>query len=110
MAKAVNYTAEQVSALTAAYVAASDQSSRDEVVSEFAEKFGKSVASIRAKLSREQVYVKKERTRKDGSVSIKKAAKVAQLAARLGKPVEDLEYFEKLRHADLDLLLEKLPI
>jgi hypothetical protein len=52
----VNYTEEQVSVLVAAYV----KNPGNEVVANFAEKFGKSVASIRSKLVREGVYQKEK--------------------------------------------------
>lgn len=70
--KAANYTAEQTAKLVEAYTAAESQADRDAVVSSMATEMGKSVASIRAKLSREGVYVKKEATRKDGTPVVKK--------------------------------------
>lgn len=66
--KTVTYTADQTAELTAAYVLEPTEAT----VQEFAEKFGKSVRSIVAKLSREGVYKAKERTRKDGSAVQKK--------------------------------------
>lgn len=58
-AKTTNYTPEQTAELVKAYSAADTQESRDEVIEKFAEKFGKGVRSIVAKLSREEVYIKK---------------------------------------------------
>lgn len=65
-AKAQNYTAEQTAQLVAGYV--------DEkmTVEALAEKFGKSVRSIVAKLSREGVYQKKVYTTKNGEKVQKK--------------------------------------
>ena len=62
------YTAEQTAELVAAYKA----SSTAETVATFAEKFGKTVKSIVAKLSREGVYQKKEYVSKTGVKPIKK--------------------------------------
>jgi len=68
VAKTPTYTEEQVAEMTAAYVLEPTA----ETVQEFALKFGKSMASIIAKLSREGVYKPKERVRKDGSAVQKK--------------------------------------
>lgn len=107
MAKTVNYTSEQVKALVTAYVDADSQESRDSVVSTFAEQFGKSVASIRAKLSREGVYVKKEAAASKRD-SAKKADKVATLATLLGKDADLIGDAEKLTHRTLDFIIEAL--
>jgi len=56
-AKTTAYTAEQTSELVAAYNA----SATPETVAIFAEKFGKTVKSIVAKLAREGVYKKAEK-------------------------------------------------
>ena len=108
MAKAVNYTEEQVKALVGAYDNAGSQDARDEVVSSYAEKFGKSVASIRAKLSREGVYIKKERLSKDGSKVERKAAKVARIAEKSSRPLEFFDSLEKANATVLDELLSML--
>lgn len=62
------YTAEQTAELVAAYKA----SSTAETVATFAEKFGKTVKSVVAKLSREGVYQKKEYVSKTGEKPVKK--------------------------------------
>lgn len=62
------YTAEQTTELVAAYVA----NPSAEVVATFAEKFGKTVKSVVAKLSREGVYKAKEYVSKTGAKPIKK--------------------------------------
>lgn len=64
----VNYTPEQTAELKAAYVAAPNS----ETVAAFAEKFGKSVKSIVAKLSREGVYQPKVYVSKTGEKPVKK--------------------------------------
>lgn len=62
------YTAEQSAELVAAYKA----SPTAETVATFAEKFGKTVKSVVAKLSREGVYQKKEYVTKTGEKVVKK--------------------------------------
>ena len=108
MTKAVNYTEEQVKALVGAYDNAGSQDARDEVVSTFAEKFGKSVASIRAKLSREGVYVKKERMTKDGRKVERKSVKVATIASLSSKDESFFESLEKANASVLDELIKML--
>ena len=68
MAKAVNYTPEQVKMLREAYEAASNDETRRSVVEQFAEEFSKSPRSIVAKLSREGVYVKPASEGKKGGI------------------------------------------
>ena len=58
--KVVNFTPEQTVELVNAYKLADSTESRKGVVSAYAAKFGKSEASIRMKLVREEVYVKPE--------------------------------------------------
>ncbi len=62
------YTAEQAAELVTAYKAAPTA----ETVATFAEKFGKSVKSIVAKLSREGVYQAKAYVTKNGEKPVKK--------------------------------------
>ena len=62
--KVVNYTVEQVAELVGSYNAATDESGRAGVVTQYAEKFGKGTRSIIAKLSREGVYQKAEKASK----------------------------------------------
>ena len=77
--KIVNYTEAQTSQLVSAYVA----SPTSETVAIFAESFGKSVRSIVAKLSREGVYMKAERTTKTGEPVQKKDATADAIGAVL---------------------------
>lgn len=67
-AKTVNYTPEMTAELVEAYKA----SPTTDTVKAFAEKFGKNVKSIVAKLSREGVYVKKEYVTKKGEKPVAK--------------------------------------
>ncbi len=65
---AVNYTEIQASELVSAY----NDKPTMETVEKYAVKFGKSVKSIIAKLSREGVYKKKEYVTKNGEKAVKK--------------------------------------
>ena len=76
------YTAEQTIELVEAYKALPTQ----ETVAQFAEKFGKTVKSVIAKLSREGVYLKKEYVSKTGEKPVKKDS----LADTLGELVNTL--------------------
>ncbi len=104
MAKTENYTAAQTAALVEAYKAAEDAAGRDAVVKSYADEFGKSVASIRAKLVREGVYVKKPRTAKDGSAVVSKAALVDIIAANVGKSADAFDSLEKANKSVLKVL------
>lgn len=66
--KAPNYTAEQVAEMRDAYIA---NPSRD-TVNTFAEKFGKNVRSVIAKLTREGVYQAAKYETKKGEKPVKK--------------------------------------
>lgn len=77
--KTPNYTEEQTAELVDAYTDADSQGQRDKVVNEFADKFGKSVRSIRQKLVREGVYVRKEYKSKTGEKPEQKSAIVADI-------------------------------
>lgn len=78
-AKTVNYTAEQTAELVSAYTANPSQ----ETVVMFAEKFGKTVRSIVAKLSREKVYVSKTYETKNGEKPVKKDSMADAIGAIL---------------------------
>lgn len=63
--KATNYTAEQTASMKADYLAGV-------TVEAIAEKVGKTVKSVIAKLAKEQVYKKKEYVTKAGTTPVKK--------------------------------------
>lgn len=69
------YTVEQTLELVEAYKALPTQ----ETVAAFAEKFGKTVKSVIAKLSREGVYQKKEYVSKAGTKPVKKEELATEL-------------------------------
>ena len=68
-AKPVNYTPEQTLELVDYYV---KNGSSEQAVQDMAEKFGRSIKSIQAKLSREKVYVKKTYVTKAGIPAVPK--------------------------------------
>ena len=82
MAKTVNYTPEMTATLVERYtsVRESDEATRDAMVSQLAAEFKKTERSIRAKLSREQVYVAKTPV---SSTTGKPAAKKIEMATNL---------------------------
>jgi trehalose/maltose hydrolase-like predicted phosphorylase len=109
--KTVNYTDEQTTELVAAYTAVVGESRevRDTVVAEFATKFGKTVRSITAKLSREKVYVAKEYVTKTGETVQKKD----EWADAIGKVIpslteSELESLTKANKTALKKIFETL--
>lgn len=89
--KITNYTDEQTTALVSAYQASPTAGT----VSAFAVTFGKSVRSIVAKLSREGVYQKAERTTKTGEPIQKKDATADAIGAVLSLTEAETESLTK---------------
>ena len=87
--KIVNYTEEQVAVMKAEYLAAPT----DETVKALAERFGKSVRSIVAKLAKEEVYVPKAKA--EAKRTMLKSEMVAEIAKLVGKDEEVMESLEK---------------
>jgi hypothetical protein len=81
----VNYTAEMVATLEAAAPIT------NEVAVRLAEVLGKDVRSVRAKASRMGIYVKAEKTAKNGDPIERKEAIVADIADLVGANMEGLE-------------------
>lgn len=98
MTKTVTYTAEQTAELVAAYVAAPSA----ETVATFAEKFGKTVKSIVAKLSREQVYKSPAKEKAAAATGTRKDEIVLALELMVGT---ELKSFENATKKDLEVLL-----
>jgi len=94
-AKPKNYTDEMVDELVEAYTdigeLPEDQAERDEVIATFAEKFGKSIPSIRQKLVGEGVYIRKEYRTKTGKVVARKDDLAMQASGLLGVDTTGLE-------------------
>jgi response regulator RpfG family c-di-GMP phosphodiesterase len=103
MAKA-NYTVEMTEEVVAAYSAAESEAAREEVVAHFAEKFGKNSKSVRAKLVREGVYVKKEYKTKTGGDVERKDAIVENIASALGVSSDAVGSLEKATKKALTLI------
>ena len=99
--RAKNYTNEMVEEMTKLYTANPNR----ETVDVLATKFGKSVRSIIAKLSREGVYVAQPRITKSGEPVVRKAELVAQINAHLG---EEFPTLVKASNADLQSLIDHL--
>lgn len=94
--KTENYTVEMTASLVEAYKNATTAEDRAAVVSHFAETFGKTVNSIRAKLTREKVYVAKAYVNKNGEKPIKKDEIVGKIAAAIGLTAEACDSLEKV--------------
>lgn len=103
--KAQTYTEDQVSKMVADYTSADTDEARAEVVTTLSQELGKTVASIRSKLVREGVYVKKERKTKDGKAIVSKAELVAQIADAMGEDLEVMESLEKSTKVVLQKIL-----
>ncbi len=99
-----SYTAEQSAELLAAYQA----NPTSETVEQFAVKFGKSVKSIVAKLSREKVYIKKEYKTKTGESVVKKDSLADQIALLCSLSDNDAESLTKANKTALAKVLEAL--
>ena len=94
-AKAVNYTAEQTEVLVGGYKAG-------ESLEVLAEKVGKSVRSVVAKLSREGVYTAKAKVAGAGKVT--KADLIEKIAVKFGVDSEKLDSLEKATKEALEIL------
>lgn len=99
--KAVNYTAEQTTAIIAAYQAG-------ETVEALAEQFDKSVRSIVAKLSREGVYQKKEYRTKTGEKVQKKDGLADAIGAILQLSEADIDSLTKCNKRALRSIFDAL--
>lgn len=100
--KVVNYSPEQTELMVAEYTAAPTE----ETVKALAEKLGKSVRSVVAKLSREGVYQSKAKA--EGKRAMLKTEMVAELAMLTGVDEERLESLEKATGPALMVLIKAL--
>lgn len=98
------YTPEQTAALVAAYVA----SPTAETVATFAEKFGKSVKSVVAKLSREGVYQKKTYVTKSGAAPVRKEALADELQKVFGLSESEADSLAKANKTALVKILKSV--
>ena len=95
----IAYTTEQTRELINRYKANPD-------VNELARVFDRSINSIRAKLSKERVYVPKLRQTRQPTMN--KATLIAGIAVALGSSEEVLESLEKANHNVLDMFYKFL--
>ena len=93
--KPANYTAEQTERMKTAFGAANTDAERESVVASLALEMGKSIRSIVAKLSREQVYVKKTYTTKQGEKPVKKDETADAIGAVLRLTEPEIESLTK---------------
>jgi len=102
--KKVNYTEGQTLQLVSAYESETTDEGREDVVKEMAENLGKTVRSVRQKLVREGVYVKKENKTKAGTSIERKATIVTDIAETLGIESSVIESLEKATKPTLELI------
>ena len=98
------YTVEQTLELVEAYKAQPNQ----ETVAVFAEKFGKTVKSVIAKLSREGVYQKKEYVSKSGQKPEKKDSVADAIGAVLGLSEGEIDSLAKANKTALQKIFKAL--
>ena len=105
--KVVNYTDEMVARLHEVYDGTADEEVRDAQVAQLAEELGKSAQSIRAKLTREKLYVPKAKV-PAGKNTVRKAALVAAIADELGMDHDAAGSLEKVTKVVLINLVKAL--
>lgn len=97
-AKTMNYTEAQVTEMTQAYTT----NPTPDTVKTLAADFGKTVNSVRAKLSNLGVYKPQARTTKAGAPIVRKETLVAAISAFVGK---DVGSFVKANKTDLEAVV-----
>lgn len=102
MTKQVNYTAENVVQMTALYQAADSESTREIAIEQIAEGLGKTVASVRSKLSHEGIYIPKVKAEKTGTTRVTKSDLVQVIADFAG--LENDSFFDSLEGANKAVL------
>jgi len=108
-AKSVNYSKVQLESLITAYTAEElTDADRKDVMEKFAKEFGKTVNSIRSKLSREKVYIKPTKTTKAGGAITRKADIVATIAQMTDNDVETIASLEKATKLALEAIVNAL--
>ena len=96
--KTPNYTPEQTAYMVEAYTGGS-------TVATIAEKLGKSVRSVVAKLSREKVYVAKTYVSKTGEAVVKKDDLADKVGAMFGMTEPEIESLTKVNKTALKKIL-----
>jgi hypothetical protein len=105
--KTVNYTDEMVAVLRAGYDGSADEATRDAQVAQLADEVGKSAASIRAKLTREGLYVPKAKA-PAGKAVVRKAELVQAIADAMDVDVDVIGSLEKATKVTLNRVLNAL--
>jgi len=105
--KTVNYTDAMVARLHAVYDGEAPEAERDEQIEDLSAELGRSKPSIRAKLTREGIYVAKAKA-PAGKAGVTKAVLVAAIAHTLEVPEEVVESLEKANKAALVRVLTAL--
>lgn len=100
-AKTVNYTPEQTAQMVADYAAGV-------TVESIAEKLGKTVRSVVAKLSREKVYIAKTYVSKTGAPVVKKDAHADAIGAILKMTESEIESLTKANKTALEKIFSAL--
>lgn len=110
MAKAPNYTEAQRDTMVSKYVAVAcePEAVRDAMVKELAAEMQKTERSIRAKLSRENVYVAKTPVAKDGQPVVNKATLAGVLSISAGVNLTSAENLTKVDLKNLISVIESL--
>jgi nanoRNase/pAp phosphatase (c-di-AMP/oligoRNAs hydrolase) len=99
--KTINYTPEQTAQMVADY-------SNGTTVEAIAEKMGKTVRSVVAKLSREKVYVAKTYVSKTGAPVVKKDAHADAIGAILKMTEAEIESLTKANKTALEKIFSAL--
>jgi nanoRNase/pAp phosphatase (c-di-AMP/oligoRNAs hydrolase) len=99
--KTINYTPEQTAQMVADY-------SNGTTVEAIAEKMGKTVRSVVAKLSREKVYVAKTYVSKTGAPVVKKDAHADAIGAILKLTESETESLTKANKTALEKIFSAL--
>ena len=103
----VNYTDNMVARLHEVYDGEAAEEVRDAQVAQLAEELDRSPASIRAKLTREQIYVPKSKA-PAGKASVTKAQLVTQIAEAMEVDEDVIGSLEKATKVTLNKVLAAL--
>ena len=106
----VNYTPENVAELDLTYTSATTDIERALAVKALAEKIGKTVNSVRAKLAKMGIYIKPKPTNKAGVTAIRKNALVDIISAVTGKDAELMGSLEKSTKFALESIIEQFDL
>ena len=105
--KVVNYTDEMVAKLHAGYDGTASVAERDAQIAQLADEVGRSAASVRAKLTREGIYVPKGPAPKKGRGE-SKAEIVSRIAVALDADEDVIGSLEKATKVALYKVLDAI--